>query len=129
MLEQSGAVFFEDIGYLLPHSSQNQKEFAFFSKLILSEEGRAQLLYVLRFEERSFEFLCNEFSKARTADYIELIDNMMKLRRSARKVKSYHVRFRERFEAIAKIDFFPTEMQEQAEEVLLDLEGELAWQQ
>jgi hypothetical protein len=66
--------------------------------------------------------LQDQFRKARSADYAELIKDLQKLRPSAKGPTAQVLRLRRRFEEIVAIDFFTSPLRKKAEEILFQSE-------
>jgi hypothetical protein len=121
-LQRFGSIPFRNAGSLLPNTPENQERFEWLAAAIRASKGEASILQVQEIDDLSSGALQDQFRKARTADYTELIKDLQKLKSSAKGPSPQVLRLRRRFEEIIAIDFFTSPSRRKAEEALAQAE-------
>jgi hypothetical protein len=121
-LQRFGSIPFRNAGSLLPNTPENQERFEWLAAAIRASKGEASILQVQEIDDLSSGALQDQFRKARTADYTELIKDLQKLKSSAKGPSPQVLRLRRRFEEITAIDFFTSPSRRKAEEALAQAE-------
>lgn len=119
-LQRFGAVSLGNSGYLLPNTPTNQERFEWLATAIRNYRGEASVVQVQSIDNLSRTELVGRFAEARARDYQGLIRELRRLvsasppKRSAARLSQ----LRQRFQAIAAIDFFHSPLRARAEELL-----------
>jgi len=125
-LESLGAAVMRDGAYLLPDSAANRQALDALAEYIVKSAGTAQVLQVSASTPAQHETLRRLFD--RSARYDALIKTVESLRVGFGQAdpsaisRVLHKQHRE-FEAIAALDFFPTEARSRAEHALAELDA------
>jgi hypothetical protein len=121
-LQRFGAIPFRNAGSLLPNTPDNQERFEWLATAIRATQGEASILQIQAIDDLSSGALQDQFRKARVADYTTLIEDLQKLKPSAKGPSTQVQRLRRRFEEIVAIDFFTSPLRGRAEEALAQAE-------
>jgi hypothetical protein len=121
-LQRFGSVPFRNAGSLLPHTPENQERFEWIATAIRASKGEASILQVQDIDDLSSGALQEQFRKARAADYTALINDLQKLKPSAKGPSAQVLRLKRRYEEIVAIDFFTSPLRRKAEEALVQAE-------
>jgi hypothetical protein len=117
-LHRFGAIPFRNAGSLLPNTPDNQERFEWLAAAIRANKGEASILQIQSVDDLPSDELQEQFRKARTSDYIDLIKDLQKLRPSTTGPSSQVLRLRQRLAEIVAIDFFTNPLRGKAEEAL-----------
>jgi hypothetical protein len=125
-LQQLGAVPIKHAVYVLPYSTQAVEDFAWLRTEVEGSGGQAAVFSATAIEDLANDDIVEQFRQARTEDYQrlqkELRAQLARVKKSqgpeARAVRT----FRDRFEQIRGIDFFPTPVAAEVLEMLESLE-------
>jgi hypothetical protein len=121
-LQRFGAIPFRNAGSLLPNTPDNQERFEWLATAIRATQGEASILQIQAIDDLSSGALQDQFRKARAVDYTALIEDLEKLKSSAKGPFTQVQRLRRRFEEIVAIDFFTNPLRGRAEEALAQAE-------
>lgn len=121
-LQRFGAIPFRNAGSLLPNSPENQERFEWLATTIRESGGQASVLQIQAIDDLSYDGLQDQFREARMDDYTVLIEDLKRLKASAKGPSSQTVRLRRRFEEIVAIDFFTSPLRTRAREALAQAE-------
>ncbi len=121
-LQRFGTIPFRNAGSLLPNTPDNQERFEWLATAIRESQGEASILQIQAIDDLSYDALQDQFRKARAEDYIALIEDLQKLKPSAKGPSSQMLRLRRRFEEIVAIDFFTSPLRGRAERAIAQAE-------
>jgi hypothetical protein len=124
-LHRLGSIPFRNAGYMLPNTPINQERFEWLATAIRGYDGDASILEIQAIDDLPPHLLQEHFRRARGADYSAVIEQVSKLKSSAKATSAQLLRLKRRYEDIVAIDFFESGMRGKAEEALTRAEQPL----
>lgn len=103
---------------MLPNNAENLERFEWLATEIGSFDGEASVLVIESIDDTPPRTLEEQFRQARAGDYAGLIEEVGKLKPTAKGLSAQLPRLRQRYDEIAAIDFFESPLRRQAEEAL-----------
>lgn len=117
-LQKIGSIPLHKAGYVLPNTAENLERFEWLAAEIESFDGEASVLVIESIDDTPPRTLEEQFRQARAGDYAGLIEEVGKLKPTARGLSAQLSRLRQRYDEIAAIDFFENPLRRQAEDAL-----------
>jgi len=117
-LQRYGTLALRKSGYVLPNLPANQERFEWLALSIRGFKGECSVLQVQSIDDLPSDVLKEQFRELRKPDYLELIQDVKRLKASARGHSVQMMRLKRRFEEIVEIDFFDCPLRAKAEEAL-----------
>jgi len=117
-LQKIGSIPLHKAGYVLPNTAENLERFEWLAAEIESFDGEASVLVIESIDDTPPRTLEEQFRQARAGDYAGLIEEVSKLKATAKGASAQLPRLRRRYEEVAAIDFFGSPFRRQAEEAL-----------
>jgi hypothetical protein len=118
-LRRFGALQLPSSGYVLPNTQENQEHFEWLAAAIRKYKGQASVIQVHAINDRPGQQLREQFIRARSADYEELLKAIKKKGPSSISA----VRVRKQFQEISAIDFFDSPLRSRVEAVLARIDS------
>jgi hypothetical protein len=128
-LQELGAVAVKQSVYVLPDSAESREDFEWLKVEIEGSGGEASVYSAEHVDAAAETALIEEFRRARQVAYTELASALQRLRRSARARQAPAsrrrdlARFRQRFAAIERIDFFGSAGRDRVVSLLTECEA------
>lgn len=130
-LQDLGAVAVKQSIYVLPDSSESREDFEWLRVEIEGSGGEAVVFCANHLDAQAETALVEEFRRSRQAAYTELAAELQRVRpKSDRRRAQSHLRdlarYRQRFQAIERIDFFGSAGRDRVASLLAALESKRA---
>ncbi|MDQ2776606.1 MAG: chromate resistance protein [Acidobacteriota bacterium] len=117
-LQKIGSIPLHKAGYVLPNTAENLERFEWLAAEIKGFDGEASVLVIESIDDVPPRTLEEQFRQVRAGDYAGLIEELGKLKPTAKGVSAQLPRLRRRYEEIAAIDFFESPLRRQTDEAL-----------
>jgi hypothetical protein len=121
-LQRFGSIPFRNAGSLLPNTPESQERFEWLATSIRQSKGEASILHIEAIDDLPDAVLQEQFRKARADDYTVLIEDLERLKASAKGPSAQVSRLRRRLDEIVAIDFFTSPLRRSAEDAMKQAE-------
>jgi hypothetical protein len=118
-LQRYGTVPLGNSGYLLPNDPTNEERFQWLATAVRKYGGDASVVHVRSIDNISTPQLVERFAEARAREYQQLIEELKEFSSTPRdqQASGRLARLRSRFQEIAEVDFFGSQLQNSVAEL------------